>query len=142
MDEVPKEYLNDFTPETQDAAYVISKAATNAYTRILAKKFTKICINSICPGYVKTDLNHNNGVLTVEEGAESLVWLVLLPKGGPSKCVFLIENDTSLSLSIYENDFDLLFYRNVSNKRLNAKHCLFMNAPLRHLTDNVAPTNK
>lgn len=72
MDEVPKEYLNDFTPETQDAAYVISKAATNAYTRILAKKFPKICINSICPGYVKTDLNHNNGVLTVEEGAESL----------------------------------------------------------------------
>lgn len=112
MDEVPKEYLNDFTPETQDAAYVISKAATNAYTRIPAKKFPKICINSICPGYVKTDLNHNNGVLTVEEGAESLVWLALLPKGGPSKCVFSIENDTSLS--IYE--IDLLFYRNVSNK--------------------------
>lgn len=34
-----------------------------------------------------------------------------IPKGGPSG-VFLIENDTSLS--IYE--IDLLFYRDVSNK--------------------------
>lgn len=70
------------------AAYTLSKAAMNAYTRILAKKYPNLSINSICPGYVKTDLNCNRGVLSVEEGAESPVWLALLPDGAPSGFFF------------------------------------------------------
>nr|AFK35262.1 unknown [Medicago truncatula] len=56
----------------------------NAYTRILAKNFPTLCINSICPGYVITDITGNTGLLTAEEGAASVVKLALLPNGSPS----------------------------------------------------------
>ncbi|MCD7472116.1 hypothetical protein HAX54_013056 [Datura stramonium] len=65
-------------------AYVLSKAAMNAYTRILAKKYPKFLINCLCPGYVKTDICCDCGTLSVEQGAEGPVWLALLPHGGPS----------------------------------------------------------
>ncbi|XP_059461431.1 salutaridine reductase-like [Corylus avellana] len=73
---------------TNFSAYVVSKAAVNAFARVLAKKYPNIAINSVCPGYVKTDLNHNTGVLTVEEGAKSPVMLALMPEGGPSGLFF------------------------------------------------------
>ncbi|BFG21924.1 hypothetical protein CerSpe_081980, partial [Prunus speciosa] len=64
--------------------YSVSKAAVNAYTRILANKYPSFCINAVCPGFVKTDLSFNTGILTIDEGAESLVRLALLPSGGPT----------------------------------------------------------
>ena len=70
------------------SAYIVSKAALNAYTRILAKKYPNIAINAVSPGFVKTDLNHNTGVLTVEEGAKGPVMLALMPEGGPSGLFF------------------------------------------------------
>lgn len=103
VDEVLREYLNDFklgSLETKGwpvsmSAYVVSKVAINAYTRILVKKFPNLHINCICPGYVKTDMNYNNGKLTTEEGAESPVWLALLPNGGPSGLFFSRKEETS-----------------------------------------------
>ncbi|XP_059461950.1 salutaridine reductase-like [Corylus avellana] len=73
---------------TNLSAYLVSKAAVNAFTRVLAMKYPNIAINSVCPGYVKTDINHNTGVLTVEEGAKSPVTLALMPEGGPSGLFF------------------------------------------------------
>ncbi|KAK2649428.1 hypothetical protein Ddye_016917 [Dipteronia dyeriana] len=70
------------------SAYVVSKAALNAYTRILANKLPKISINAVSPGFVKTDINFNNGELTVEEGAGGPVMLALAPDGGPSGLFF------------------------------------------------------
>ena len=70
------------------SAYIVSKAALNAYTRILARKYPKIAINSVHPGYVSTDINHNTGVLTTEEGAKGPVMLALMPEGGPSGLFF------------------------------------------------------
>ncbi|KAK4573677.1 hypothetical protein RGQ29_031574 [Quercus rubra] len=70
------------------SAYIVSKAALNAYTRVLARKYPKIAINSVCPGYTSTDMNHNCGVLTVEEGAKSPVMLALMPEGGSSGLFF------------------------------------------------------
>jgi len=70
------------------SAYIVSKAALNAYTRVLAKKYPNIAINAINPGYVKTDINHNTGILTVEEGAKGIVMLALMPEGGPSGLFF------------------------------------------------------
>ncbi|GKC56477.1 (+)-neomenthol dehydrogenase-like protein isoform X1 [Tanacetum coccineum] len=64
------------------SAYTLSKAAMNAYTRLLAKKHPNVFINSVCPGYVKTSLNFFRGHLSVEEGAHSVVKLVLLPMDG------------------------------------------------------------
>lgn len=63
------------------SAYIVSKATLNAFTRILAKKYTTIVISSVNPGYTSTDLNHNSGVLSVEEGAKGPVMLALRDGG-------------------------------------------------------------
>ncbi|KAL0464759.1 UNVERIFIED_CONTAM: (+)-neomenthol dehydrogenase [Sesamum latifolium] len=102
LDQVLNEFLKNFKEgnlyvEGQPgvlAAYTISKAAMNAYTRILAKKYPGFRINSVCPGYVKTDMNCNTGILAVEEGAESVVRLALLPVDGPSG-LFFVRNEVS-----------------------------------------------
>jgi (+)-neomenthol dehydrogenase len=49
------------------SAYFVSKAALNAYTRILAMKYPNIAINAVNPGYTNTELNGNTGVLTVKK---------------------------------------------------------------------------
>ncbi|XP_015158225.1 short-chain dehydrogenase/reductase 2b-like [Solanum tuberosum] len=69
-------------------AYSISKVSLNAYTRILARKYPKMCINCVHPGYVNTDINWHTGTMPVEEGAEGSVMLALLPDGGPTGCYF------------------------------------------------------
>lgn len=97
VEEVLNEYLKDFKEGSRQAkgwppfvsANIVSKAAMNAYTRILAKKYPTFCINAVCPGFVKTDINFNTGTLSVEEGAISVVKLVMLPDGGPSGLFFI-----------------------------------------------------
>ena len=64
-------------------AYIVSKAALNAYTRVLAKKYPNISINAVTPGLVKTDLNRKSGGVSVEEGAKGPVMLALMHEGGP-----------------------------------------------------------
>ncbi|THF97489.1 hypothetical protein TEA_029175 [Camellia sinensis var. sinensis] len=73
-------------PSSQAADWprFLSKAALNAYTRVLAKKYRNIVINAVSPGHIKTDINQNTGTLTVEHGAKWPVRLALLPHGGPS----------------------------------------------------------
>ncbi|PON52906.1 Short-chain dehydrogenase/reductase [Parasponia andersonii] len=96
IDEVLIVFLKDFKEgklevkgwPTHISAYKLSKAALNAYTRILAKKYPNICVNSVCPGYVKTDITCNTGRLTAAEGAESPLSLALLPNGKPSGLFF------------------------------------------------------
>jgi len=92
VDEVIKEFIKDFEEGSLErkgwprfaSAYTVSKASMNAYTRIIAKKYPNFCINCVCPGYVKTDMTTNTGMLTVEEGAANPVRLALLPNGSPS----------------------------------------------------------
>ncbi|KAL9303922.1 hypothetical protein ACSQ67_021185 [Phaseolus vulgaris] len=92
VDEIVKKFLRDFKEGSLESegwprypgAYIVSKGAMNGYTRILAKEHPSFCINSVCPGYVKTDITSNTGLLTVEEGAASPVKLALLPNGTPS----------------------------------------------------------
>ncbi|KAI4372230.1 hypothetical protein MLD38_010486 [Melastoma candidum] len=81
----PNEKLRE---ELSGIAYVVSKAALNAYTRIMAKKYPKIAINAVCPGHTATDLNGHTGVQTVEEGGRRPVAVALLPHGGPSGVLF------------------------------------------------------
>ncbi|MEE9275078.1 MAG: SDR family oxidoreductase [bacterium] len=67
-------------------AYRISKAALNAVTRILADELrgTGILVNSVHPGWVRTDMGGRHASKSVEEGADTPVWLALLPEGGPT----------------------------------------------------------
>ncbi len=67
-------------------AYNASKAALNMFTVDLAYDLrdTKIKVNSVCPGYVATDLNNHSGPGTVEEGAIAIVRFAQLPEDGPT----------------------------------------------------------
>eukprot|EP00261_Vitis_vinifera_P020791 XP_010651770.1 PREDICTED: salutaridine reductase-like [Vitis vinifera] len=92
VDEIVNEFLKDVKDDmlhdkgwpTQTSAYTISKAAMNAYTRIVAKSYPSLLINCVCPGFVKTDMTSNTGLFTVAVGAKGPVMLALLPEGGPS----------------------------------------------------------
>lgn len=66
-------------------AYSASKAALNALTRMLAAELNPddILVNSICPGWVATDMGGAGG-RPVADGAASIVWAVDLPDGGPT----------------------------------------------------------
>jgi NAD(P)-dependent dehydrogenase (short-subunit alcohol dehydrogenase family) len=66
-------------------AYRVSKASLNALTRILAVELRGdgILVNSVCPGWVATDMGGPGG-RPVAEGAASVMWAVLLPDDGPT----------------------------------------------------------
>jgi NAD(P)-dependent dehydrogenase (short-subunit alcohol dehydrogenase family) len=66
-------------------AYSISKAALNALTRVLAAELRRegILVNSVCPGWVATDMGGPGG-RPVEQGAASVMWAVQLPDDGPT----------------------------------------------------------
>ncbi|HVK55345.1 MAG TPA: SDR family oxidoreductase [Burkholderiales bacterium] len=67
-------------------AYRVSKTALNALTRILASDFigVDVLVNSMCPGWVRTDMGGPNATRSLGEGADTAVWLATLPEGGPS----------------------------------------------------------
>jgi NAD(P)-dependent dehydrogenase (short-subunit alcohol dehydrogenase family) len=66
-------------------AYSVSKAALNAFTRIIAAELRSdgILVNAVCPGWVATDMGGPGG-RPVEEGAASVMWAVTLPDDGPT----------------------------------------------------------
>src|SRR5262245_36738772 len=60
------------------AAYRISKTALNAVTGILAAELRgAVAVNSMCPGWVKTDMGGANAERDVAQGAGTAVWLAL-----------------------------------------------------------------
>src|SRR5687768_6193270 len=71
---------------TGTPAYRISKTALNAVTRIAAAetRSANILVNSMCPGWVKTDMGGANAPRTVEQGADTALWLATLPDDGPT----------------------------------------------------------
>jgi NAD(P)-dependent dehydrogenase (short-subunit alcohol dehydrogenase family) len=66
--------------------YRVSKTALNALTRILASELrgSGILVNSVCPGWVQTEMGGSGAPRPVEEGADTPVWAATLPKGGPT----------------------------------------------------------
>ena len=67
-------------------AYRLSKAALNAVTCTAAAELRDagIKVNSACPGWVRTDMGGPNAERTVEQGADTPVWLATLPEDGPT----------------------------------------------------------
>lgn len=71
-----------------DDAYAISKAALNAVTRIFSSKLRSdgILVNSVCPGWVDTDMGslYGKAPLSVEEGVDTILFAAELPQNGPT----------------------------------------------------------
>ena len=70
--------------------YNASKAALNMLTVQLAAELAPngIKVNSADPGFTATDLNGHRGYQSIEEGAEIVVRLALLPDDGPTSGFF------------------------------------------------------
>jgi NAD(P)-dependent dehydrogenase (short-subunit alcohol dehydrogenase family) len=71
-------------------AYRISKTALNAVTRIFSSqgKSDNVLVNSVDPGWVKTDMGGPDAPLNPEEGIAGIVWAATLPEEGPTGCLF------------------------------------------------------
>lgn len=66
--------------------YRISKTALNAVTRMFADETsgTNVLVNSVCPGWVRTDMGGKQADRSIKEGVETIVWLATLANGSPS----------------------------------------------------------
>ena len=82
----PSSFIYDF----KIPAYDVSKSAVNAWTVHLAHELrdTPLKVNTIHPGYVKTDMNKSDGEqrgeIEVEEGARTSVQMALIDADGPN----------------------------------------------------------
>jgi NAD(P)-dependent dehydrogenase (short-subunit alcohol dehydrogenase family) len=67
-------------------AYSMSKAALNAFTRFLAHTYREagVLANAVDPGWVRTDMGGRSAPRSVEQGADTTVWLATLPDNGPT----------------------------------------------------------
>jgi NAD(P)-dependent dehydrogenase (short-subunit alcohol dehydrogenase family) len=67
-------------------AYSTSKTALNALTIQFANalKPDGVLVNSICPGWVRTDMGGSGATRSIEEGADGIVWAATLADRGPT----------------------------------------------------------
>jgi NAD(P)-dependent dehydrogenase (short-subunit alcohol dehydrogenase family) len=66
-------------------AYSLSKAALNAFTCKLAREVPgHVKVNAMCPGWVRTRMGGPDAPRSVEQAADTLVWLATLPDEGPN----------------------------------------------------------
>ena len=75
-----------------NSALALSKIGVTALTKVQAREMAKsekedVLVNACCPGWVRTDMAvdiYDRELLTPEQGAETPVYLALLPAGSPS----------------------------------------------------------
>lgn len=70
----------------QLGAYRLSKSLLNYLTCLAAMEVDgrDIKINAVCPGSVRTDMGGPDAPLSVEEGADTAVWLATIGADGPN----------------------------------------------------------
>ncbi len=78
--------MGDFAP-----SYAVSKAALNALTRMVADaaREANVLVNSVDPGWVRTQMGGPGAPRSIEQGVETIVWLATLPDRGPTGGFFL-----------------------------------------------------
>jgi len=67
----------DGEPQPWAPAYSISKTALNMLTQQLTAALPDVTVNSMCPGWCRTEMGGEEAPLTPEQGADTLVWLAL-----------------------------------------------------------------
>jgi NAD(P)-dependent dehydrogenase (short-subunit alcohol dehydrogenase family) len=74
------------TMGTYAPAYSTSKTAVNAFTRQLAAaaRGTGVLVNSVDPGWVRSDMGGPSAPRSIEQGADTIVWAATLPDNGPT----------------------------------------------------------
>jgi NAD(P)-dependent dehydrogenase (short-subunit alcohol dehydrogenase family) len=69
----------------QAGAYGLAKASLNVLTRMIAAEAgAGVKVNSMSPGWVATRMGGSGAPRSVEDGADTAVWLATLPDDGPS----------------------------------------------------------
>jgi NAD(P)-dependent dehydrogenase (short-subunit alcohol dehydrogenase family) len=76
--------MRDYAP-----SYSMSKVAINAITRLVASalrdaRARNVLVNSVDPGWVRTDMGGPDARRAPGKGAETAVWLATLPDNGPT----------------------------------------------------------
>jgi NAD(P)-dependent dehydrogenase (short-subunit alcohol dehydrogenase family) len=71
---------------TSGMFYKISKLALNGLTLAFSKEVnhSNILINSVCPGWIRTEMGGKEAVRTVYEGAKGIVLAAIFPENGPN----------------------------------------------------------
>lgn len=67
----------DGEPQSWAPAYSISKTAVNMLTQQLTAALPQFMVNSMCPGWCRTEMGGPEAPLSADEGADTLVWLAL-----------------------------------------------------------------
>ena len=76
-------------------SYRITKTALNAVTKICESELEGIKVNSVHPGWVKTDMGGENASLTIEQAVPGIVWAATLDQNGPSGKFFFNKKEIS-----------------------------------------------
>ncbi|KAI9109802.1 hypothetical protein K1719_018843 [Acacia pycnantha] len=96
LEEVVSEFMKDYEQgtwiengwPTMTPPNTVAKAALNVYTRLIAKNYPSFRVNSVSPGFVKTDMTQNYGFSSVDEAAEHIVRVALVPPTGSTGLFF------------------------------------------------------
>ena len=67
----------DGEPQAWAPAYCISKTALNMLTQQLTAALPDVMVNSMCPGWCRTEMGGRDAPRTPDEGADTLTWLAL-----------------------------------------------------------------
>ena len=67
----------DGEPQAWAPAYCISKTALNMLTQQLTAALPEMMVNSMCPGWCRTEMGGSDAPRTPDEGADTLTWLAI-----------------------------------------------------------------